>query len=276
MGRKIRKLYVEYFEAFMRNAYAAMKNGEPMSGYYDRDGNTQHASLTNGMKEELKRMVECLDEWCSDGRQVLIFDHDAESAIGETDGLSQFTEQELCDCFPYDTAYIQFDKDEMYDGAFVGKVDDSLRFCACVRLKKVSEKVGKSCGVEKEGDFDNHPFPAYYLRNLCIYAAAVNADINVVYRPPKDKRILKNRKKRRSAATVTEVGYRIGSSLREYERSAYNGVGNGGAVRPHVRRAHWHRFWTGPMGGDRKLVTKWLHPCLVGVGEVQTTLHKVI
>ena len=31
--------------------------------------------------------------------------------------------------------------------------------------------------------------------------------------------------------------------------------------RPHVRRAHWHGFWSGPRESDaRKLSLKWLPP----------------
>ena len=52
------------------------------------------------------------------------------------------------------------------------------------------------------------------------------------------------------------------------------------AKRPHMRRGHWHHFWTGPMDSaqDRKLVLKWLPPIFVGSsqdGEMPVTLHKV-
>ena len=46
--------------------------------------------------------------------------------------------------------------------------------------------------------------------------------------------------------------------------------------RPHVRRAHWHYFWTGKRGADtRKLVLRWVHPVLVGNGELPTVVHNI-
>jgi hypothetical protein len=38
--------------------------------------------------------------------------------------------------------------------------------------------------------------------------------------------------------------------------------------RPHIRRGHWHGFWTGPKKtGDRKYILKWLPPMVVSAGE---------
>lgn len=35
-------------------------------------------------------------------------------------------------------------------------------------------------------------------------------------------------------------------------------------VRPHIRRAHWHGFWSGTMDGERKFAYRWLPPIIVG------------
>lgn len=37
--------------------------------------------------------------------------------------------------------------------------------------------------------------------------------------------------------------------------------------RPHLRRAHWHGFWTGPRDGERRFRYKWLSPIIVNPGE---------
>lgn len=37
----------------------------------------------------------------------------------------------------------------------------------------------------------------------------------------------------------------------------------GRKVSPHLRRAHWHGFWRGPIDGERKFFVKWLPPTLV-------------
>lgn len=58
--------------------------------------------------------------------------------------------------------------------------------------------------------------------------------------------------------TVWQVGRHLGQQLRE----AKDRLG----PRAHVRRAHWHGYWTGPMAGPRKLELRWLSPILVGSG----------
>jgi len=83
-----------------------------------------------------------------------------------------------------------------------------------------------------------------------------------------------------------DVGYRIGATLRA-AGPAIHGPNRGGThVRPrtHLRRAHWHAFWTGSKAKaagvqltDRKLVLHWLHPILVAAkdGEPVPTIHPV-
>lgn len=107
------------------------------------------------------------------------------------------------------------------------------------------------------------------ILNLIIYICAQNADLNIVYRP--NPTIKPNPKKanKRSEATITEVGMRIGGALRSarsrfQEAQGQPGVGH---KAPHVRRSHWHHFWTGPRDGDRRLIVKWLNDTLVNADE---------
>ena len=55
------------------------------------------------------------------------------------------------------------------------------------------------------------------------------------------------------------------------------GVGNkirhSSTVRAHVRRAHWHHYWTGK--GRTELVLRWIAPTPIGYGERLATIHKV-
>jgi len=43
-------------------------------------------------------------------------------------------------------------------------------------------------------------------------------------------------------------------------RDAQAAGGPGGTVRPHIRRAHWHGYWTGPREGTQTFVYHWLPP----------------
>jgi hypothetical protein len=79
--------------------------------------------------------------------------------------------------------------------------------------------------------------------------------------------------------TVWDVGVRIGAALRAaYQREETGGdaAPTGRGVRPHVRRAHWHVFVSGPRlrddgsaiaAGERIRELRWLPPIPVNVDD---------
>lgn len=56
------------------------------------------------------------------------------------------------------------------------------------------------------------------------------------------------------------VGTDTGSQLRQ----AIAGDSTGRTVRAHLRRGHWHGFWTGPRHGEQKFVYRWISPLVAG------------
>ncbi len=109
--------------------------------------------------------------------------------------------------------------------------------------------------------------------SILAFLCADNAEVRTTYAPgPVPKNPAKAR--RMSRATIHEAGFRWTESYREYRRYVDGAAGKGDhgdgegrrTVRPHVRRGHWHRFWTGPREGDRKLVAHWIPPTLVNKG----------
>lgn len=93
------------------------------------------------------------------------------------------------------------------------------------------------------------------------------------------------KKKKTSTKPIREyvVGERFGSAFRKWtagrvgvEKSTTE---TGRHVRPHVRRAHWHRYWAGKKDSeDRKLIIKWTYECFCGTNnndELDTVKHKV-
>ncbi|NLD15865.1 MAG: hypothetical protein GX665_12390 [Gammaproteobacteria bacterium] len=70
-----------------------------------------------------------------------------------------------------------------------------------------------------------------------------------------------------------DVGVRIGAELRRSMSSAGTAGSEeaGRTVRPHMRRAHWHGFWTGPRDPDkadqRRYGLKWLPPTPVNISQ---------
>lgn len=56
-----------------------------------------------------------------------------------------------------------------------------------------------------------------------------------------------------------KVGYEIGNTIRAAHTRA------GGKKSPHLRRAHWHHFWSGKRdSADRRIICKFLPPTFVG------------
>ena len=86
-------------------------------------------------------------------------------------------------------------------------------------------------------------------------------------RPPKPKKVKGGfRLFPAQHPRFVDVGSEIGKQLRS--ASATHTAGDGTrTVRSHLRRAHWHSFWTGPRKnpkpGEQKLVLQWLSPILV-------------
>lgn len=65
--------------------------------------------------------------------------------------------------------------------------------------------------------------------------------------------------------TIWGVGVTLGRELAQARAQA--SAGTGSAKVPHLRRAHWHGYWTG--SGDRKRFSyRWLAPIFVGGKEV--------
>jgi len=60
---------------------------------------------------------------------------------------------------------------------------------------------------------------------------------------------------------IWPVGIEIGQTLRA---TLARGDAERKGPRPHLRRAHWHGFWSGPRDGERRFQYKWLAPIVVG------------
>lgn len=80
---------------------------------------------------------------------------------------------------------------------------------------------------------------------------------------------------------VWNVGVRLGATLRKArELDEADGAERlHGRPRPHLRRAHFHHFWTGSKGQDnRKLICRWVHEALVnakGADDLVTAVRPV-
>lgn len=102
---------------------------------------------------------------------------------------------------------------------------------------------------------------------LCSTAAEMRDTRGTAARPTKPVPVKTKRGLRTfpaSQPTTWEVGWRLGAALRAAmtrEEVAHDAA-RGSGVRPHLRRAHWHLYWTGK--GRTTPRVRWLHPMLVG------------
>lgn len=59
------------------------------------------------------------------------------------------------------------------------------------------------------------------------------------------------------------LGTAAGEKFRQYVTSEKEKRG----LAPHIRRAHWHGFWHGPLKGERDFRLRWLSPIPVNMGD---------
>lgn len=123
------------------------------------------------------------------------------------------------------------------------------------------------------------------LVSLLLYICSTNGEIGDGQQTPKKPRSKKTKKGQRMfpphKVATWDVGVRMGAALRKAKEATSKGPAeNSGekehsSPRPHVRRAHWHGYWTGPRDGERKFILKWLSPILVGDGDIPVTIKPI-
>lgn len=108
---------------------------------------------------------------------------------------------------------------------------------------------------------------------LLLYILAENADVED--ESPDVRVIQKHHGGKIAGKIITDkagevqaknVGVRIGAAFRKAKRKpaeSGTGTGTGSKKRPHMRRGHWHHYWTGPMGGERNLILRWTAPTMI-------------
>lgn len=124
------------------------------------------------------------------------------------------------------------------------------------------------------------------LVSMLLYLCSQNAEIGDGSRRPTNPVPSKVKTGKRlfapGHATTWDVGVRLGAALRRADDAAgANGLTEDthARPRPHIRRAHWHGFWNGPMESkSRTYSVKWLPPIpvnVVDVGDLPATVRAV-
>ena len=124
-----------------------------------------------------------------------------------------------------------------------------------------------------------------HLLGALMYISSKEADVRTVYVPQRNR----PQKSRQTDCEVHDVGFRVADRLGRVRRipapdtepQANQEPSSDGVTRrhlaPHVRRAHWHGYWTGPRDNPTGLEIKWIPPIIVNAsrGDLMGTVHKV-
>lgn len=140
--------------------------------------------------------------------------------------------------------------------------------------------VGISPGITKaalrQAD-DLLPLIGYALQ-LVLYLCTVNAEVAAAPTQAATYRRDLVVKDRFAEVRQWDVGVRIGAAIRAHS-AAEGGSSQSdlpeqeegptrahASPRPHIRRGHWHHYWTGPrtQPAERKLILRWTAPMLIG------------
>jgi hypothetical protein len=121
-----------------------------------------------------------------------------------------------------------------------------------------------------------------HYASIVLYLCADDRDMPVP--DPLPKQVVQTKKGRNilpmpRRPQVIEAGVRLGAALR-WAREKHDSLGDtssGRTVEGHIRRAHFHTFWTGPRDGVRVPKVKWLPPIRVNLDDVpeHAVLHPV-
>lgn len=152
-----------------------------------------------------------------------------------------------------------------HDGDTIQKALDALLF----HLRAQDEPV---VAPPPPPDADLETSLAVYRRLLsaalpfAYYLASQNADIRPVKSGKGTRFLRKNGTPLR--IQTWDVGFRVGCTVAQMYRSDRSGemenpqkLLRASSRRPHIRRAHWHHYWTGK--GRSVLVVRWLLPILI-------------
>ena len=157
-------------------------------------------------------------------------------------------------------------------------VEESLQ-----KVKEEADKHVKSANIKIPAFTKQHAEKIASFLQLVLYLCAENADIPVRPQHTNTRVRMSGQVDVPKEPRVWMVGERIGAAIRKYRheerQNEHKAAGDTHASpRPHVRRAHWHHFWTGPKTGEQKLVLRWLPPIPIGYEDGQDSpvvIHKV-
>lgn len=152
-----------------------------------------------------------------------------------------------------------------------------------INVEEATEGISKEIQTESGTEIiEGKPIFALILQSL-LYLCSYEPDIRESmvskqrYRNAKSK--AKKNKNGNSPLPEREykVGERFGEAFRKWTKGCLGqssgSTGTGSKKRPHLRRAHWHRYWIGKRDSEeRELIIRWVSECFCGFNEDETEI----
>ena len=160
---------------------------------------------------------------------------------------------------------------------------------AVVRTNEQQRNAMKRLNMEMTGEYTRVADQGLHAAlNLLLYVCSYGLDEDRAYefgsgiRYPQPVRIKRGnwRLFPPPKPVIHKLGNEIGEEARKYKYNDRTCAPRPhGSPRPHIRRAHWHGYWRGPLNDqdNRKFSLKWLPPFMVGnPGGIPGNLQTVI
>ena len=246
-------------------------------------------------------------------KQVYKFDAELELYLTSTEEVE--LPVRILDRLPYHTFYVDFADEGIfksnYHGAFLHIVPEQAGYLVFVMIVKDdghsrSSKMALVPGNDPDGtfffskesladtdrincDLDWTTF-VLFIVNALLYLCANNSEVEESILTKQTYRPSKTIKNRFSEVRQWECGYRYGAAVRKSKANGKGSLQNNNEAAPqdarkirsrrtvieHVRRAHWHHYWTGKRDEERKLILHWIPPTIVRGQKCDVAvIHKV-
>lgn len=212
-------------------------------------------------------------------KQVYRFDNDLWTTIQSVEKVE--IHYAVFKLLPFPTFWIDHEFERGFAGCMINSLESEIWFTFLkddvTSYLKIHIPTDENDGKTVEGLLQEYDVPDWFLRNLraalnaVIYLCTVEPDVSTtkIELPRATAPKKSTKKSKKNTLKIGNVGAKAGRIIREYEereRHATTGAGGAGrkgtAKSPHIRRAHYHSFWTGTAGA-KQLIVKFLSPIFI-------------
>lgn len=291
------QLKAEFGESYqkVRQAYKDNRIEEFLQEFLLNPATNYYASTTTPKQiEATVQRFTSLFEWQKE-KQIYKFDDELWSLLIQVDKLEIHCS--VFQALPFQVFWIDRIFEHELNGCMVICNEDYIKLCffaerniSYICLPFRDDVEGKTIEELIESHVNatiSSEMMKWYTKNIraalnaVIYLCTDKPDISTyqtelpVFSSPKANKSNNKKKKaekKKNVTSISNVGLTIGRYIRETKRTVSstthtgNGSGSGTPKAPHMRKAHYHSFWTKD-GDKKKLIVKFLSPILVNGGK---------